>query len=278
MSWLERLYRVFKWVEDIDTPEGRKRLQESIENMSKAIDHPSIQDLLAGKDKITIIDICSGKGIGFIALAKAILQKHDVRIEIIAVDLRQSALEKAEEYAEKELGIKIKTFVHDATRLWELGVSADIGLLYGFSTPHFNPYDMVKLAAGMASILGSKGVFLVEESDRIYSICQRTGYKDVIPDYVDEDRVTLSIEAGREPLKGVNQRLTIDLISGERVLSEFRLWDIAGTASILWCFFRHVDFIKYRHSYSGLLVAWKPRKMEPMQYAEYPEIISGQTS
>ncbi len=278
MSGLERLYRVFKWVEDIDTPEGRKRLQESIGNMGKAIDHPSIKDLLAGKDKITIIDVCSGKGIGFIALAKAILQKHDVKIEIIAVDLRQSALEKAEDYAEKELGIKIKTFVHDVTRLWELGVSADIGLLYGFSTPHFNPYDMVKLAAGMSSILGPEGAFLVEEADRIYGTCQRTGYKDVIPDYVDENNVVLSIEAGREPLKGVNRRLIIDLISGNRVMSEFRLWDIAGTASILWCFFRHVDFIKYRHPYSGLLVAWEPRGIEPMQYAEYPEIILGRNS
>ncbi len=278
MSWLERLYRVIGWTEDIDTPEGRKRLQESIEKMGKVINHPSIQELILGKDKITIIDVCSGKGIGFIALAKAILQKHDVRIEIIAVDLRQSALEKAEKYAEEELGIKIKTYVHDVARLWELGVSADIGLLYGFSTPHFNPYDMVRLAAGMASILGSKGAFLVEEADRIYSTCQRTGYKDVIPDYVDENKVVLSIEAGREPLKGINRRLIIDLISGNRVMSEFRLWDIAGTASILWCFFRHVDFIRYRHPYSGLLIAWEPRGLGPRHYAENPEIISGQSS
>ncbi len=276
MNELEKFYRIFKWVEDIDMSEGRKRLQESIEKMSKAINHPSIQEILARKEKITIIDICSGKGIGFVALAKAILRRHDVGIEVIAVDLRQSALEKAEEYAEKELGVKIKTFAYDVTRLWELGISADIGLLFGFSTPHFNPYDLVRIVAGMASILGSKGVFVVEESDRIYSIYQRIGYKDVYAEYADEDHVVLSIDSGRDPLKGVNKRLIMDLITGDRVSSEVRLWDIAGVASILWCFYSHVDFIKYRHPYSGLLVAWRPRGINPIQYTRYPEIVSEQ--
>ncbi len=270
---LEKLYKIFRWVEDLDTPEGMKRLEKSVEKMHKILDHPSLQALLEEKDEITLIDICSGKGIGFIALAKAIMEKHDIKLDIVAVDLRRSALEKAAVYAEKILGLKIKTYVHDVTRIWELGVRADIGLLYGFSTPHFNPYDMVMLSAGMAGILGTKGVFLVEESDRIHNIYQVFGYKHVLPEHVDQDSVVLSIDGGRDPLKGVNRKLTIELISGERVINEVRLWDIAGTTSILWAFFKHVDFVPYRSAYSGMIVAWEPRGIDPRQYSRYPEVI-----
>ncbi|NPA99324.1 MAG: hypothetical protein GXO43_08095 [Crenarchaeota archaeon] len=271
---LEKLYQIFKWVEDLDTPEGTKRLEKSVEKMHKILEHSSLQALLEEKDKITLIDVCSGKGIGFIALAKAILEKHDVKLDIIAVDLRRSALEKAMVYAEKILGLKIKAYVHDVTRIWELGVKADIGLLYGFSTPHFNPYDMVRLSAGMASVLDTKGVFLVEESDRIRNIYQVLGYKHVLPEHIDLDSIVLSIDGGRDPLKGVNRKLTIELISGKRILNEVRLWDIAGTASIIWSFFKHVDFIQYRSAYSGMIVAWEPRGIDPKQYSDYPEIIS----
>ncbi len=274
MNDLEKLYKIFGWIEDTESPEGRKRLENSIKKMSRIIAHHRLVELLEKNKRITILDICSGKGIGFISLAKAINQKYSVQLDIIAVDLRRTALDKASEYAERELGIRITKYVYDVTRLWELDLKADIVLLYGFSTPHFNPYDMVKISASVARIIGEEGVFLVEESDRIYNIYQRFGYKWILPEHVDEEKTILSIEAGRDTLKGVNRRLTIDLVSGERVLSEIRLWDIAGTASILWSFFKHVDIIPYASPSSGMIVAWGSRGIDPSQYSDYPEIIS----
>lgn len=274
MNRLEKLYRIFGWIEDIDTPEGRRRLERSIHVMSNIISHPSIAGLLERKGKIRILDVCSGMGVGFISLTKAIWQKYSVDIEVTAVDLRKQALEKAAEYAARELGIKLQTYLHDVTRLWELGLKADIALLYGFSTPHFNPYDIVKLSAGVAETLDNDGVFLVEESDRVYSLYQRVGYKWVTPERVDEENVVLSIEDGRVPRKGTNRRLIMDLVTGERVMSEIRLWDIAGTASILWCFFKHVDIFEYRSPYSGIIIAWRPRDVKASWYTGYPEIVS----
>jgi len=42
--------------------------------------------------------------------------------------------------------------------------------MYGLSTPHFNPWQLERLFASVAQVLDDKGIFVVDEFDRRYTI------------------------------------------------------------------------------------------------------------
>jgi len=68
------------------------------------------------------------------------------------VDLREDALEKAVEFS-RAAGIEAEALVADARELYKSGIEADIAILWGLSTPHFNPIDLVKLYGSVSTIL-----------------------------------------------------------------------------------------------------------------------------
>ena len=267
---LELVYEVFPWHEDLSLTEGYERFKEALDDFRKVLDHELVRSVI-DRGFVRVVDICGGGGIGGIALAK-VLSEKGVKVDLVVNDLRSSALDLAIRNSMKVLGFKPKIVKANALELYRYGVKADIALLYGLSTPHFNPYEMVRLVASTAKILEPNGVFLVEEADRIYNIFYLVGYKDVVAEYAGEDRVALSIHSGYDVRRGVFYRLFLDIPSMKRVRAPVRFWDIAGTASTLWFFFREVDFVETKSRRRGFIVAGKPRGINPDDYLEYPRI------
>ncbi len=270
---LEKLYSTRMWPEDLESAEGRSRFNEAYKVFSKLISHDWFKSLLEGKSRIKLLDVCGGTGIGGLALAKALIDSG-VEVELFVNDLRRSALEKARRYGKQLLGIDVNIVECDAIDIWRLNLVFDAALLYGISAPHFDPYKLVQLVAGVAWTLRPRGLFLVEEFDRIYGLLCRVGCKDLTIDYAGEDRIVLTVGAGYDPLRGMFKRIVLDIPSMNRVPLEYRFWDIAGVAAILWVFFEDVDFIPTDSRLRGIIMARNPRGMSPENYAKPPRIVS----
>ena len=266
---LESIYEVFPWPEDMEALEGR--IQTAYEIFQTVLDHPWLQELVRGRDGLVVVDVCGGAGVGGVGLARVLIEKGK-RVQLYVNDLRSTALEKARILSRKVLGLEAKTIRADATRIHEYIGHADIALVYGYSTPHFNPYQMVRLASSLAWILRPDGILLVEEGDRIYNVLVRGRYEDVLAEYADEDRIVLTVHSSYEPRTGVFRRVLLELPTGRKALMEVRFWDIASTAAIMWAFFEDVDFIPTRSSTSGMIVAHKPRGIPPENYSKNPSI------
>ncbi|MGC8932539.1 MAG: class I SAM-dependent methyltransferase [Candidatus Methanodesulfokora sp.] len=124
---LERMYELFRWPEDIRKSSGRKRYEESLKDLAVIAAHDWIKEVLE-RERVRIVDICSGTGIGGIALAKRIAELGK-EVELTFVDLRTEALRKAAEFSKAELGLEARTVDMDARKLYELELEADIALL-----------------------------------------------------------------------------------------------------------------------------------------------------
>ncbi len=269
---LERVYEILPWGDDLRDPKVRSRFEESMNDFKRLLDHEFLKNIV-GKSTVRIVDVCGGGGIGGIALAKVLAGKG-VRVELIVNDLRESALRIAVRNAENVLGFKPKIVKANALDLYRYSVKADIALLYGLSTPHFNPYEMVRLVASIAKILEPDGVFIVEEVDRVYGVFYLMGYKDVVAEYAGEDKISLTIHSEYDVRRGVFYRVFLDIPSMKMVKAPIRFWDVAGMASILWVFFKEVDFTPTRSSRRGFIVAAKPRGIDPEEYTVYSRIVS----
>ncbi|RLG73978.1 MAG: hypothetical protein DRO14_06145, partial [Thermoprotei archaeon] len=270
-EYFEKLYSVFRWAEDIRSERGRKRFEESLRKFEELVKHPWVKEVVKEKEELVILDVCGGTGIGGVALAK-VLQETGVDVELIINDVRESALEKAKVFAKELLSKEARTIKDDALNIHKYSVKADVALLYGFSTPHFNPYDMVRLAASVGAVLRYDGLYIVEEVDRIYNIMCLIGYKYVLPEIASEEEVVISMHAGYDVRKGVFKRLMLDLTTMRRSLSEAYFWSVAGTAAILWVFFKDVDYLPIDRGTRGFLIAKTPRGVDPSTYEESPAI------
>lgn len=267
---LERLYGVFPWPEDLDSPAGRERLERAVEAFRRVVRHPWVGELVGGGE-LSVVDVCGGTGIGGIALARA-LGELGASVSLTVCDLRREALERARRHGREALGVEVGVLRWDATRLHEAGVRADIALLYGLSTPHFSPYDMVRLMASLARVLEPGGLLMVEESDRTYSLVVERGYRDVVPEYAGEERVVLTLHSGYDALRGVVRRVAVELPSMRMAGMEVRFWDIASTAALAWAFFGDVDFVALGGR-RGVLLAREPRGIDPAGYSGYPSLL-----
>ncbi len=254
---LERLYRVYRWVEDPFTREGFERYRSILDSMEKVIEHKWVREVVSGRVLVRIIDLCGGTGLAGTALSKKILGLGK-DIELTVVDLRRDALEKTVVFGEKELGLKPETIACDALEIYRLGREYDIALLWGYTTPHFSPWDLARLFAGASKILCSNGVFVYEETDRFQSIFIR-GYKDFLVERLADDSIVATIHKSRDPLSGYIIRTAVDLIKKDVIDMKVYLWDIASSATLAWMFFENVDFIP-KTRYSGCIVAYKPRR------------------
>jgi len=97
--------------------------------MARVVEHEWIRERVGGKDRISIVEYCSGTGIGGIALARILREKYGVAIDLLLIDLRRNALEIAKRFSREELGFEVDTLVADVTKGIDLGKKFDIALL-----------------------------------------------------------------------------------------------------------------------------------------------------
>ena len=271
---LSRLFRIVPWPEDPYTEEGRRRYEKAKEKFRGLLKHDWLSELVQSRDTVRILDVCGGTGIGGVALAK-ILREDGKSVELTVLDLRMDALRVAERFGSEELG-GVSVVQSDATRLAELGLRADLCLIYGFSTPHFNPWSMVRLLANLADVLSEDGLLLVEELDRVYTVFYRTGYKEWLPEGVSEDRLFVTIHSGYDFRKGVFKRAAIDLKSGEGpVIHEVHFWGLASLTAMAWIFFEDVDIVEEKgRPWVGFVLARRPRrKLRPADFEGTPRAL-----
>ncbi|MEM2487673.1 MAG: hypothetical protein QXR44_03670, partial [Thermoproteota archaeon] len=164
----------------------------------------------------------------------------------------------------------------DALRIHETGKKYDIGLLYGNSTPHFNPWRLVRLLASVSSSISENGVFIIDEIDKIYMFLIK-GYELLLPE-ASKERVVISMHSDYDPITGEIKRLEFDLLKNSRAELPLYFWGLAEVMAITWLFFEDIDFLgdedSKRGQCRGLIVAHKPRRrITPNDLACNPKII-----
>jgi hypothetical protein len=254
---IENSYKVAKWIEKPDSPASVKRYEETLSEMKRITEHEWIVNELKEKKNAKILDICGGWGIAGVALSKTIREKK-IDTDLTILDIRRDQEKDSKDFTKRELGEVAKYLVADVTTLGSVN-HFDVAVMWGYSTPHFDPWQMTKLIANISMNLGDNGVFLIEEMDRLFTVFVQSGYQRVLAERVTEDRAVLSLHSGYEPLKGSFSRLLFDLFEGKPALEEFYFWGLASLAQMLWMFFEDVDFLQ-RDRYRGVLIAKKPRR------------------
>jgi len=294
---LERLYTIFPWIEDPESPQGYERYQRVLRDMEKLITHSWIQNILKTRRLVKIIDICSGTGFAGTALSKIlrdkgfeikltlvdlrfkalekakkfgtgfagtalskILRDKGFEIKLTLVDLRFKALEKAKKFVIKELRVEPDIIIADVTEKLDIPEKYDVALMWGLTTPHFNPWMWIRVLANISRIISDNGVFIYDEVDRIQSIFFGRGYREVLPELIEENRIVLSIHANRDSKRGDIEKLVVDLATGERVKMHIYFWDLASSAAFTWIFFEDVDFVPAESQFKGFIIAYKPRR------------------
>ena len=274
-EYMERLYRLIPWVEDPFTTEGFKRYKDTVSEFGVVVKHRWFNELMNRRRELRIVDLCSGTGIGSIALAR-VLMDLGVSVSLTLVDLRRDALDKAVEFSSRELSFRPQVLVRDILGE-ELGLETgfDVSLIWGFATPHFGPWEWVRVLSNVSRLLTSDGLFLYNDFDRVYTIFYLTGYKDLRPEVVERDRVILTIHKGKDFRSGYIKRLALNLITREAEEIKVYFWDLASSAAFTWIFFSDVDFIPTRGSYSGVMIAKSPRRTFNLEalFKEKPSIL-----
>ena len=191
-----------------------------------------MRDLISKRKSLFLVDLCGGTGLGGAALAR-ILSERGIEARLLVVDLREDALSRVGEW-----GVEAEVVVHDALELHELGVKADIVLMYGHSAPHFDPWDIVRLLASVAQSVKDDGIFVAEEVRRIPSqglqgAAGRAG----------GDALVVSVHGSYDPVRGTVRRICVDLVGGSRAELEAFLWGLAELAAFAWAFFEDVDLL-----------------------------------
>lgn len=276
-EYLERLYRVFPWVEDPFTSEGLKRYQDTVSEFKSVVEHRWFKELVRGRRELKLVDLCSGAGVGGIALAR-VLMDLGVGVGLVLVDLRRDALSKAVEFGLRELGFRPEALVHDILELGEAELKAvfDVALMWGLTTPHFSPWEWVRVLSKVSRLLASNGLFVYDEGDRVYTISYLVGYKEILPELVERDKVVLTIHEGREFKTGCFNRLVLNLISGEREEMKVYFWDLASSAAFTWVFFNDVDYMPTRRPYLGVIIGRGPRQVLGLEtsFKKLPAMLS----
>ncbi len=279
-EYMERLYRVYPWPDNPYTEEGGKRFLESVEVFKKITYHEWVRDLVSSRKRIRIVDVCGGGGIGGVALAKVIGEKYGVETELTIVDLRRDALGIAERFSEETLGYRAETIIADITKRLKLGKRYDLALLWGHSTPHFSPWDLIRLYANISEMLTDNGLYMYEEGDRIYGVFIRSGYKEIKAETTGKDNIVLTIHQGKDPISGYIHRLAYNLVTGEKESMKIYFWDISGSAALAWIFFKDIDYTPIKSRYAGVVLARGPRReIDPQGFLEeIPKILKGELS
>lgn len=241
---LEELYRYLRWRMDPEDERAQIRFRRIVEVFEKL----KKENLLPNEPRV--LDLCTGTGIAGVAMAKATGAKA-----ITVLDAREEDLKKVKKWIEiAGLDLEPKIVVGDAREVSKLVGEHDIALLWGLTMPHFDAFDAVKLFANVALTLSKDGIFLLEESDRVYGIFYQIGYKDILIETKTEEYTLMSVHEGYDPIRGVFKRTYYKLPGFEKVSEqEHRLWDLASQLAIGSVFFKQHRLIsKMEHGINGV--------------------------
>ncbi|RLG83359.1 MAG: hypothetical protein DRO18_08005 [Thermoprotei archaeon] len=147
--------------------------------------------------------------------------------------------------------------------------------MYGFSSPHFSPWEYVKLLASISEVLEDDGVLVLEEGDRIYSIFFKVGYKELLVERAEKEPI-ISLHSDYNPIKGTFERTYLNLLNPKNpVKVSTYFWNIAELMTLVWLFFQDVDFLPYDEKKSrGLIIGYRPRyKIKPKDLDYEPKIL-----
>jgi hypothetical protein len=127
-----------------------------------------------------------------------VLRDRGVEVALTLVDLRLSALEKGKKFAVRELGVEPLVVTADVTQPLDLQEKYDVALMWGNTTPHFNPWMWLRVLVNISRALDDNGLFAYDEADKVYSLFMSRGFREVKPQIVREDKIVLDIFAGRD--------------------------------------------------------------------------------
>jgi hypothetical protein len=217
--------------------------------------------------------VCSGTGFGGIAFSK-VLHNEGYKVDLTLNDVRSSALSKGKRYAKEILGIDVNLIEENSCKLYKLSSRYDIALVYGLSTPHFNPFQLISLVSSISQIISGDGILVVEETDRIYSVFLTRRYEYLLPENISDERMIFSVHKRYDPVKGVFKRLYIDILSREKASLDLKFWDLSSVAGIIWMFFKDVDFYSFSEKkVHGFLLGKSPRYLNAEDYSSLPTIV-----
>ncbi len=237
---LERFYSHFEWHMRSDDPKAIERF----ENISNFFEH-LVERLDLEGEKARMLDLMAGTGIAGTALARAI-ERIGKSVELIISDARESDLEDVKNWKKlADLDAEVDTLVLDVRDLSDLDGDFDVVLLWGLSTPHLSPDDLIRLLKDVSS---KTKIFVIEEMDRTLSILY-AGYKDVLK----EDDV-LSIHSGYDRKTGMFVRDYYSLPGfGEIARMKMRFWDTPVVSAMCRAFFEKVEVLwRFEHRFSGV--------------------------
>ncbi|MEX0567709.1 MAG: hypothetical protein Q6363_000925 [Candidatus Njordarchaeota archaeon] len=253
-----KLYAMNIWPLYPYSERSKRRYREALVLFENVVGHEWVQRQTE-KEKIDILEICAGTGIGGVALARALLDVADVNLTI--TDIRENDLKIGAEWGKQVIGERIDYAKIDAKNVNNLGKKFDIALLYGLSSPHFDPWEMIRLQLAVSESLVDDGLFLVEEADRRFSIFFKSGYKTFLSEKIDENSAIVSIHAGYNFIRGTFRRVFVDIINPkEKAAVNVFFWGLAELMAIMWMFFQDIDF--YEISFGrGIVMGFKPRRI-----------------
>ncbi|NJE08350.1 class I SAM-dependent methyltransferase [Thermococcus sp. M39] len=265
---LEELYEFLHWPMHPDDEGARKRFEKIVRVFSSLIEDRIIES----KEEIAILDLAAGTGIAGVALAK-VLGERGVKVELTAVDLREKDLHFVDRWikAYEVKNAKANTVTADIRELHRYFEEShyDVAMLWGLTMPHFDPFETIKIFANVSYALKEDGIFLMEESDRVFNILYRVGYRDFLVETKTEEYTLISVHEGYNLKRGTFKRTYYKIPGFEKVSEdEHRLWDIAGILGIGSIFFKDFKLItKMEHEVFGVsdvLVFKNPRKNLPL--------------
>lgn len=266
-----QFYSIFGWPNDPENKQGEKYFEAAIKFMEILVNHIWIKKIISRKREIKILEICGGAGFGGVALSKILLEKR-VNVSLLITDLRKDALNIAKKWGSKILRKEVKILVIDAREVWKLKEKFDISLVYGLSTPHFNPWDIVKLFASVSEVLVDDGLFIVDESDRRYRIFLNQGYKWALAEDLDPDKFVISFHTGYDLIKGTCKRAYVNLSDPIKpVKTEVFMWGLAEVGALMWTFFNDVDLVSIggtRH----FILGYQTRKILKPKSLKKPKV------
>ncbi|KPL02313.1 MAG: hypothetical protein AMJ90_06220 [candidate division Zixibacteria bacterium SM23_73_2] len=257
---LTQFYSTFSWPHDPKSELGEEYFKMALSFMESLIEHTWIKKLISKKRKIKILEICGGSGFGGIALSRAFAKKK-VNWHLLITDLRKDSLDLAQRWAEDYLKKKVEVLVVDARETWKLKEKFDVCLIYGLSTPHFNPWDLVKLLSSVGEVLTDDGILVVDEADRRFRIFLEQGYKWALAEELDPDKFVVSFHTGYDFNRGTCKKAYVNFNDPKKpVRMEVFMWGLAEVGAFLWTFFKDVDFISLggtRH----FILGYQPRRL-----------------
>lgn len=270
---LSRLYSVFVWPHSPENQEGKEYYESALRFMKTLIDHSWMKRMIAKKKDIKILEICGGAGFGGMALSK-VLSEKSVKVDLLITDLRKDALNIAKKWGSKVLKGKVDISVIDAREVHNLKKKFDLTLIYGLATPHFNPWELVRVFASVSEVLAEDGLFVVDESDRRYRLFIDQGYKWALAEGFG-DKYVMDFHTGYDLIRGTCKKTFInpDKMS-KKTSTEIFMWGLAEVGALTWAFYNDVDMLSLgvggtRH----FILGYKPRKKLMVNDLNQPTVL-----